>query len=81
MIDPLTDFALASDAARLTVLGAVCWLVAGMAALMEWRRNRSRPVEQLERVGWVPWTSIFLMAAFLGAGLLALGAPAFMAEI
>lgn len=81
MFDPLTDFALASDAGRLTMLGAACWLVAGVAALMEWRRNRLRGVERLEQVGWMPWTSIFLMAAFLGAGLLALGAPALMAEI
>ena len=81
MFDPFTDFALASDAGRLTALGAVCWLVAGVAALMEWRRNRTRAVERLERVGWMPWTPIFLMGAFLGAGLLALGAPALMAEI
>ena len=81
MFDPLTDFALASDAMRLTVLGAASLLVAGFAAFMEWRRNKTRPLEQLERVGWVPWTPVFLMAAFLGGGLLAMGVPALLAEI
>lgn len=81
MSDPITDFALASDAMRLTVAGAACWAMAAMAALMEWRRGKTRPIERLERVGWMPWTSIFLSAAFLGGGLLAMGLPALMAEL
>ena len=81
MFDPLTDFWLASDGARLTVLGAVCWVVAVFAGLMEWRRNKTRPLERLERVGWVPWTWIFLTAAFLGGGFLATGAPSLLAEL
>lgn len=81
MFDPLTDFWLASDAMRLTVLGASCWLLAAMAGLMEWRRNKMRPLDRLERVGWVPWTPLFLMTACLGAGLLAMGVPALLAEV
>lgn len=81
MFDPTTDFALASDAMRLTVLGGMAWLVAALAALMEWRRNKTRGVERLERVGWMPWTAIFLGAAFLGGGFLALGVPGVLAEV
>jgi hypothetical protein len=80
MFDPLTQFWLASDAARLTMLGAGFWTIAGFAALMEWRRSRTRPIERLERVGWVPWTSIFLAAAFIGGGFLAMGVPAVLAQ-
>jgi len=81
MFDPLTDFLLASDGARLSTLGAVCWVVAGLAAFMEWRRNKTRPIEQLERVGWVPWIWVFLTAAFCGGGFLVMGAPALLAEL
>lgn len=80
MFDPLTEFWLASDGARLTMMGAMCWIIAGLAALMEWRRNKTRPVEQLERVGWVPWTGLFLTTAWIGTGLLFLGVPALLAE-
>ncbi len=66
---------LASDAERMAVAGAAFWVVGGLCALMEWRRGRSRSVERLERVGWVPWTGIFLMCAMIGGGCLALSLP------
>ena len=44
MFDPLTDFWLASDGTRLTVMGAACWIMAAVAGLMEWRRGRGRSV-------------------------------------
>lgn len=78
MLDPLTEFWLASDGARLTTLGAFSWLLAGLAAIMERRRSKSRGLDRLERVGWMPWTSIFLMFAFFGGGLLAMGMPALL---
>ena len=81
MFDPLTDFWLSSDATRLCVMGAVCWVVAGLAGFMEWRRNRVRPLDRLERVGWVPWRSIFLAGMFLGGGFLATGVPPLLAEL
>ena len=80
MFDPLSDFWMSCDGARLTVLGVGLWLIAGLAALMEWRRNKTRPIDRLERVGWMPWTSIFLTAAFLGGGLLAMGVPAVLGQ-
>jgi hypothetical protein len=38
-------------------------------------RARRERVNQLDRVGWVPWTAIFLASAIIGGGLLALSLP------
>ncbi len=81
MPDPLTQWALASDAMRLASTGCALWLIAGGAAAMEWRRNRLRSLERLERVGWVPWTPIFLMCAMVGGGCLMMGVPAVLGEL
>ena len=81
MFDPVTDFWLSSDATRLCVLGAICLLVAALAEFMEWRRNRVRPLDRLEKVGWIPWRSISLSAILLGGGLLATGVPPLLAEL
>ena len=80
MPDFFTQWALASDAMRLTAVGAAFWLLAALAALMEWRRNQTRSVERLEKVGWVPWTPIFMMCAMIGGGCLAMGIPAVLGE-
>ena len=80
MPDLLTQWALASEAMRITAVGAAFWVLAGLAALMEWRRNRSRSLERLEKVGWVPWTPIFMACAMIGGGCLAMGVPAVLAE-
>ncbi len=72
---------LASDAERVAVTGAAFWLVAAMCALMEWRRGRNRSVERLERVGWVPWTGIFLMCAMIGGGCLAMSLPVVLGSL
>jgi hypothetical protein len=81
MVDPLTLWALASDAERLCAVGAGLWLMAGLAALMEWRRSKTRSIERLERVGWMPWTAIFLTGAFIGGGCLAMGLPVLLTEV
>lgn len=72
----VAQFELLSDAAQLALVGAACWVFAVFASLMEWRRGRSRNLARLEQVGWVPWTGLFLLAAMLGAGLLAMALPA-----
>ncbi len=72
----LARYELLSDAAHLAVIGALLWAIAGFAVVMERRRARYRDVSQLERVGWVPWTGLFLAAAMIGGGLLAMGLPA-----
>jgi hypothetical protein len=73
--------ALASDAAQYSVLGAALWVIAGLAAAMEWRRSRSRSVERLEQVGWMPWTGIFLTCAMIGGGFLAMSLPVLVGSL
>ncbi|MDJ0976992.1 MAG: hypothetical protein QNI87_00480 [Erythrobacter sp.] len=74
-MDALTQLALASDAVQVAVIGALFWIMAAFCGLMEWRRGRNRSVDRLEKVGWVPWTPIFLMCAMIGGGCLAMGLP------
>ena len=57
---------------------AALWTAAGSAAAVsvaagaaEWARNRRR---NLDRVGWVPWQLISVLALFLAIGLAALAA-------
>jgi hypothetical protein len=75
-MDVIAQFELLSDAAQVVWAGGACLVVAVFASVMEWRRGRSRNLARLEQVGWVPWTALFLLAAMLGAGLLAMALPA-----
>jgi hypothetical protein len=75
-MDVITSFELLSDAAQLAVIGGLLWAFAGFAVLMERRRVKHRDVAQLEQVGWVPWTGLFMGAAMIGGGCLAMGLPA-----
>lgn len=79
MPDFLTQWALASDAMRITVIGVGFWLFALWALVMELRRNKTRSIERLENVGWVPWTPIFLTCAMIGGGCLVMGLPVLFA--
>ena len=79
-MDFFTWLSLASDAAWLAVLGAGFILFAGFAMFMEWRRNRYRSLDRLEKVGWVPWTIIFIGCFFIGAGMLVMGVPVLLGE-
>ncbi|MEL7188794.1 MAG: hypothetical protein AAGK17_04515 [Pseudomonadota bacterium] len=80
-MDVFTQLALSSDAVQLAAIGGAFWLAAGLAALMEWRRKRFRDYAQLERVGWVPWTPIFLMCAVIGGGCLAMSLPVVLGSL
>ena len=63
----------ASDAEILALWGAGFLLLAAIASLMERRRMKRA---RINRVGWVPWTGLFLGCAVIGGGLLALALPA-----
>ncbi|MXP25863.1 hypothetical protein GRI39_07385 [Altererythrobacter indicus] len=63
----------ASDAVWLAIWGSVCLFLALLAMLAEHRRNKRKSIDA---VGWVPWTTVFVLLAFLGAGLLTLSAKA-----
>ena len=65
------DFLLfASDAQMLALWGAGAILIALLSLVMERRRMRR------VRIGWVPWTGLFLSFAVIGGGLLAVAVPA-----
>lgn len=71
-MDIVTQYELLSDAAQMAVIGGLFWVFAGFAALMERRRVKRRDVNRLEQVGWVPWTGLFMAAAMIGGGCLAM---------
>lgn len=62
----------ASDADILALWGALFLLFAGFTLVMERRRVKRA---QIDGVGWVPWTSLFLTCAVVGGGLLAVAIP------
>ena len=67
------DFLLfASDAELAAFWGGLFLLIALICTLMERRRSRRR---EINRVGWMPWTGLFLVFAVFGGGLLALSVP------
>ena len=65
----------ASDAEIAAYWGLASIAVALLCLLMERRRmNRS----EINRVGWMPWTPLFLMFAVIGGGLLAAAVPSIL---
>ena len=60
----------ASDAELAALLGAGFLVLAAMTSFAERRRVRRA---RIDRVGWVPWTGLFLVCAVIGVTLLALG--------
>lgn len=74
-MDLLTQIALSSDAAILAMVGTAFMVLAAFCSLMERRRNKRRSLERLERVGWVPWTPLFVGCMMIGGGCLAMSLP------
>ena len=65
----------ASDAELAAYWGAACIAAALSCLLMERRRMKRA---ELNRVGWMPWTGMFLALAVIGGGLLAAAVPAIL---
>ena len=76
--NPLT---FASDAALMAVAGAVCWVLAVFCMLMDRLREKRRSVDRLERVGFVPWTGLFVGLAIIGGGCLAMSLPVVLGNL
>ncbi|MBI1403595.1 MAG: hypothetical protein GC147_10310 [Porphyrobacter sp.] len=80
-MDLLARFELLSDAAQLAIIGALFWVFAGFAGVMERRRTRARDLSRLEQVGWVPWLGLFMLAALIGGGCLAMSLPVVLGSL
>jgi hypothetical protein len=80
-MDLIARFELLSDAAQLAVTGMLFWVFAGFAGMMERRRMKSRDVARLEKVGWVPWLGLFMGAAIIGGGMLAMSLPVVLGSL
>ncbi len=68
----------ASDAALLALSGGAFLATAVLALVLDRRRHNRDRVGAPDRVGWVPWTAVFLICAVMGLGLLAVSLPALM---
>jgi len=71
----------ASDAELLALTGLACWVAAAICIVMDQMRGRSRSVERLEKVGWVPWTNLFVALAIIGGGCLATSLPVVLGNL
>lgn len=73
----LHDFLVfASDAELMALWGAGFVLAALLASLAERRRMKAA---RLDRLGWMPWTNIFVACAIVGGGLLMYSLPKVLA--
>lgn len=66
----------ASDATVLGLWGGACMAVALGAAVGDWRRGRRKAIDA---VGFMPWTTVFVLFASLGAALLMFAAKGWLA--
>ena len=69
------DLIFLSDAGRVALIGVVFIVVALVALAAERMRGKRA---RIDRVGCMPWLTIFLFAAVIGGGLLASGVPALL---
>lgn len=74
-MDFLSGLSFASEAKLVALWGAGFVMVAVVALVMDKRRASKRSIERLEKVGFMPWTAIFLGSLVIGGGLLALSLP------
>ena len=66
----------ASDAQIMAAWGAGFVAIAVLASLAERYRMKNA---RIDRLGWMPWTSIFALCAIIGGGLLMYSLPAVIA--
>ncbi|MEP2737171.1 MAG: hypothetical protein ABJP34_12845 [Erythrobacter sp.] len=75
MMEVLHKLTFASEAEMVALTGAGFILLALTALFMDKRRAKGRSIERLEKVGFMPWTAIFLGSMIIGGGMLALALP------
>ncbi|MEL7728824.1 hypothetical protein AAG612_04745 [Citromicrobium bathyomarinum] len=74
-MDWIHELIFLSDAGRVALLGLGFVLVALVAMVAEGRRGKRA---RIDRVGCMPWMTIFVFAAVIGGGLLATAVPALL---
>lgn len=74
-MDWLHELIFLSDAGRVALLGVGFILLALVAMVAERRRGKRA---RIDRVGCMPWLTIFLAAAVIGGGLLSMAIPALL---
>lgn len=72
----LQFFTFASEAEIVGLWGLVLLLVAAIALVAERRRMKR---VRIDGAGWVPWTTLFMVSAITGMGLLALAVKGILA--
>ncbi len=73
----LHEFLTFASEAEIVGLWGIALLIIAVVALFGERRRMKRA--RIDRIGWVPWTNIFMASAIVGMGLLALAAKGILA--
>ncbi len=71
------EFLTFASEAEIVGLWGIALLVMAVVALFGEHRRMKRA--RIDRIGWVPWTNIFMASAIVGMGLLALAAKGILA--
>lgn len=71
------EFLTFASEAEIVGLWGLALLVLAAASLIAERRRMKRA--RIDRIGWVPWTNVFMVSAIVGMGLLALAAKGILA--
>ncbi len=66
----------ASDATILSFWAGGFLLLSVIALVADWRRTKRKDID---RVGCMPWTVVFLCSAFIGCGLLVMAVKGWIA--
>lgn len=77
----MNQILLSSDAVILALVGVAFVVLAAFCALMERQRNKKRSLERLEKVGWMPWTNLFVGCLIIGGGCLAMSVPVVLGNL
>lgn len=76
MLSRLPEWLVFASDAMLVALTGAGFIMAALAALaMDRRRHNRDRLGAPDRVGWMPWTMVFLICGVIGAGLLAASLP------
>lgn len=71
------EFLTFASEAEIVGLWGLALLALAAASLIAERRRMKRA--RIDRIGWVPWTNVFMVSAIVGMGLLALAAKGILA--